>query len=206
MKLYDLERSGNCYKIRLFLSILDIDYKKIPVDVNAKENSSKEFLAMNPNGLVPVLVEDSTTVYDSAAILSYLARKYAEDIWFPAEPVQFAQVIRWLVFEQNEGRYGLARARAVALNIQSRFAISGNLKESQAIGTLALQILEKQLTQTSWLAGGNHATVCDIACYPYTAMCSQGGLSLEPYPAVNNWIKRIENLDGYVPLPMLNTA
>lgn len=206
MKLYDLERSGNCYKIRLFLSILDIDYTKIPVDVNAKENSSEEFLAMNPNGLVPVLVDDSTTVYDSAAILSYLARKYAEDIWFPDEPVQFAQVVRWLAFEQNEGRYGLARARAVALNIQSTFARSGNLKDSQAIATLALQILDKQLTETDWLAGGDHAAVCDIACYPYAAMCDQGGLSLEPYPAVISWIKRIEKLKGYVPLPELPKA
>jgi len=201
MKLYDLERSGNCYKIRLFLSLIGIEYTKIPVDLRAGENRTSEFLSMNPNGLVPVLVDGSETIYDSIAILSYLAKVYADKCWFPGEPVQFSKVIRWLAFEQSEVRYGLARARVIALKNPSSLGSTGTLEESQVIGKLALTILNEKLSKSTWLADSRQATICDIACYPYTAMSNDGGISLEPYPAVIRWIEDIERLDGYIALP-----
>lgn len=201
MKLYDLERSGNCYKIRLFLSLIGIEYTKVPVDLHAGENRTSEFLSMNPNGLIPVLVDGSETIYDSIAILSYLAKVYADESWFPGEPVQFSKVIRWLAFEQSEVRYGLARARVIALKNPSTLGSTGTLEESQVIGKLALNILNKKLSKSTWLADSRQATICDIACYPYTAMSNDGGVSVEPYPAVIRWIEDIERLDGYIALP-----
>ena len=201
MKLYDLERSGNCYKIRFFLSLIGIEYTKIPVDLHAGENRTSEFLGMNPNGLIPVLVDGSETIYDSIAILSYLAKVYADESWFPGEPVQFSKVIRWLAFEQSEVRYGLARARVIALKNPSTLGSTGTLEESQVIGKLALKILNKKLSKSTWLADSRQATICDIACYPYTAMSNDGGISVEPYPAVIRWIEDIERLDGYIALP-----
>lgn len=201
MKLYDLERSGNCYKIRLFLSILGINYTKIPVNPFAGENRTSEFLTMNPNGLVPVLIDNEITLYDSVAILFYLARTYADNIWFPDNIIQSSQVIRWLAFEQSEGRYGLARSRAIALKNPSSLARTGSLQESQAIGVAALETLNQQLSETKWLAGSSEATICDIACYPYTAMSSDGGLSLEPYSAIQRWMEDIEDFSGYIDLP-----
>lgn len=201
MKLFDLERSGNCYKIRLFLSILDIDYEKIPVNIVAGENRTDEFLAMNPNGLVPVLIDGQTTIYDSGSILTYLAIKYANENWLPSDPIQLSNVIKWLAFEQSEGRFGLARARLILQNIPSPLAKTGSLEESQALGKQALEILNKQLVETEWLAGGSAATICDIACYPYTAMCGEAGLSLAPYAGIRSWMERIEAFEGYVPLP-----
>jgi len=201
MKLYDLERSGNCYKIRLFLSLIGIEYTKVPVDLQAGENRTSEFLSMNPNGLIPVLVDGSETIYDSIAILSYLAKVYADESWFPSEPVQFSKVIRWLAFEQSEVRYGLARARVIALKNPSTLGSTGTLEESQVIGKLALKVLNKKLSKSTWLADSRQATICDIACYPYTAMSNDGGISVEPYPAVIRWIEDIERLDGYIALP-----
>ncbi|MDB4522128.1 glutathione S-transferase family protein [Gammaproteobacteria bacterium] len=201
MKLYDLERSGNCYKIRLFLSLIGIEYTKVPVDLQTGENRSSEFLSINPNGLIPVLVDGSETIYDSIAILSYLAKVYADESWFPGEPVQFSKVIRWLAFEQSEVRYGLARARVIALKNPSTLGSTGTLEESQVIGKLALKILNKKLSKSTWLADSRQATICDIACYPYTAMSNDGGISVEPYPAVIRWIEDIERLDGYIALP-----
>ncbi|MDX2477122.1 MAG: glutathione S-transferase family protein [Gammaproteobacteria bacterium] len=201
MKLYDLEGSGNCYKIRLFLSLIGIEYTKVPVDLHAGENRTSEFLSMNPNGLIPVLVDGSETIYDSIAILSYLAKVYADESWFPGEPVQFSKVIRWLAFEQSEVRYGLARARVIALKNPSTLGSTGTLEESQVIGKLALNILNKKLSKSTWLADSRQATICDIACYPYTAMSNDGGVSVEPYPAVIRWIEDIERLDGYIALP-----
>ena len=202
MKLFDLERSGNCYKIRLFLSILNIEYTKVPVDVTVGENKTMEFMALNPNGLVPVLIDRDKILYDSTAILSYLARKYADSSWFPGEIIQFTNVIRWLAFEQSEGRYGLARARAINMKNPTYFARSGTLEESQSIGIQALNTLNTQLKKTVWLAGSEKPTICDIACYPYVAMCKEGGLFLEVYPAINTWLKRIEGINGYCTLPI----
>lgn len=201
MKLYDFEKSGNCYKIRLFLSILNLEYTKIAVNVGAGETNSSEFLRLNPNGLVPVLVDGNKTIYDSAAILSYLAISYADESWFPRDAVQFSRVIRWLAFEQSEGRYGLARARILSLKTPSKLARFGDLEEAQALGKTALETLNKQLAETTWLAGGTAPTICDIACYPYTAMCGEGGLTLRPYSAIKRWMNNIEELADYVALP-----
>lgn len=202
VKLYNLERSGNCYKIRLFLSILEIEYSTIPVDVGSGEHKTPEFLALNPNGLLPLLVDGTATIYDSAAILAYLARKYGDDDWFPGDPLRCARMIRWLAFEQSEGRYGLARSRAIALKNTTRLAQSGTLEQSQAIGTAALETLNRQLNDTRWLVAGDKPTIADIACYPYTALCEEGGLSLEPYLSVRRWMRDIEKLKNYVPLPV----
>ena len=201
MKLYDLEVSGNCYKIRLFLSILGIEYTKVSVDVKSGDLKTSEFLDMNPNGLVPVLVDGSTTIYDSAAILTYLARTYAEDHWFPSEIMQFTNVVRWLVFEQSDGRYGLARARAITLNMPTPLARLGTLEDSQALANVALEALNQQLLKTEWLAGGEEPAICDIACYAYTAMADDGGLSLESYDAIKRWMNNIMGLDGYIEPP-----
>ncbi|HKJ50017.1 MAG TPA: glutathione S-transferase family protein [Gammaproteobacteria bacterium] len=201
MKLYDLARSGNCYKIRLFLSILGLDYELIPVDANAGELRTPEFLAVNPNGLVPVLIDGDTTVYDSAAILAYLALTRGAEDWFSTEPLRLARILRWLTFEQAEGRYGLARARAMALSLRTPLAESGTLEESRGIAETALKTLEQRLSEHDWLAGDGLPTIADIACYPYTALIPDAGISLDAYAAIGRWMEAIRGLPGYIPLP-----
>ncbi len=201
MKLYDLARSGNCYKVRLLLSILGIDYEKIPVDANAGELRTPEFLAVNPNGLVPVLIDGDTTIYDSAAILAYLALAHGGEDWCSTEPLELARILRWLTFEQAEGRYGLARARAMALSLRTPLADSGTLEESLAIAKSALNTLEQRLSEHAWLAGGDRPTIADSACYPYTALIPDAGIALDAYASVSRWMRDIEALPGYIPLP-----
>ena len=71
LKLYDLDRSGNCYKIRLLLSLIEQEYEKISFNVNASENETPEFLALNPRGQVPVIDDNGYVLWDSTAILVY---------------------------------------------------------------------------------------------------------------------------------------
>mgnify|MGYP001828126200 FL=1 len=73
IKLYGFEASGNCYKIRLLLSLLGIEYENIIINVKSGDNKTAEFLQMNPHGLVPVIIDGDDVVYDSAAILVYLS-------------------------------------------------------------------------------------------------------------------------------------
>ena len=77
MKLYDYVLSGNCYKIRLLATFLDIDYEAVAVDFYpGREHKSAAFLKLNPLGQIPVLEDDGLIIRDAQAILLYLANKY----------------------------------------------------------------------------------------------------------------------------------
>lgn len=200
MKLYDFGRSGNCYKIRLFLSLIGLSHETVTVDLSRGEHREPWFLAINPEACVPVIDDDGTVLHDSAAILVYLAEKYADGNWLPKEALTAAMVTRWLVFEQGMMRYGLARGRSISLNNPIRLAGTGSLDECHRIGTDALDLLEAQLSQTTWLVGNDHPTIADVACYPYSLLAPDAGLSLEAYPAIMEWFGNIETLPGYRPM------
>jgi len=197
VKLYDLEISGNCYKIRLFLSLLGLPYQRIPVNTKTGESKRPEFLRLNPRGQLPVLEDDGVVVWDSASILVYLARRYGGDKWFPSEAREAAEVSRWLGISQqaeiNMG--GLSRARAVTL-----FGVKGDLADLRERGRHFLQFLERYMKGRSWIAL-ERPTIGDIACYPYIALAPDGGVSLKEFAELNAWFGRIRALPGYVPLP-----
>jgi len=200
LKLYDLERSGNCYKIRLFLSLIEIEYEKIPINTNAGENESPKFLDLSPRGQLPVLDDDGRVIWDSTAILVYLAGTYGQGSWMPKDYYKFAKIVQWLAFEQNEGRYGLARARAIALGNPTSFARMGNIEECRNLAHIALAVLEMELKKNPWLVGQD-ITIADIACYPYVALAPEGGIYTKEFQAVEAWLRRIEALPNYVSLP-----
>lgn len=199
MQLYDFELSGNCYKVRLLLSLLGLPYRHVRVDLAALEHKRPEFLRMNPRGQVPVLRDGPIVVWDSMAILAYLAQRYDGD-WSPTDPVTHAQVMQWLAVSENEILYGLARARACY-----RFKRPYHLEECQKLGTAALDVLETRLTGHRWLAA-DRCTIADVACYPYVALAPEGGLSLHTFPGIQAWIARIQSLDGYVGMPGIDSA
>ena len=195
MKLYDMELSGNCYKVRLLCSLLGLTYESQPVDLSQGEHKTPAFLKLNPRGQVPVLDDDGVTIWDSSAILLYLARRYGNERWLPAEAKAMAEVMQWMSLSQNEILYGLARARAVM-----KFDRTWNIEACHILGNQALTVLEQGLDDNDWLAG-DEANIADIACYPYVALAPEGGFALEAYPAVGAWLRRMEDLPGYVTMP-----
>lgn len=197
MKLYDMELSGNCYKIRLFCALLGLSYETVPVDLMKREQKTAAFLALNPRGQVPVLDDAGTVVWDSLAILVYLARKYGNEQWLPTEPEPLARVMQWLAVSENEILYGLGRARAVV-----RFNRPWDLSGCQEMGRSGLAVLEEHLQHNVWLAA-DHPTLADIACYPYVALAPEGGVALDGFPFVGRWIARVQALPGYVGMPGL---
>ncbi|MHB1512336.1 MAG: glutathione S-transferase family protein [Acidiferrobacter sp.] len=201
MKLYDLERSGNCYKIRLLLAFLGRDYERVPVALDEGAQRNPEFLRLNPRGQIPVLITDEgEAIWDSTAILVYLARRYGGERWLPGDPLGMARVMQWLALEQNEGRYGTARARVIGLNIKSGLGQTGTLEESRRMAEAAFAALEGRLTDHAWLAA-DHPTIADIACYPYTALFPESGFPLDGYPAIHAWFRRLEEWPGYIAVP-----
>ena len=109
--LYGGPRSGNAYKVRLLLSLLGLEFEETVINLQTEENRTESFLALNPRGQIPTLVDGEVTVWDSQAILVYLARRYGE-AWLPVEPAAMAEVMQWLALDENELLFGLARARA----------------------------------------------------------------------------------------------
>jgi len=194
LKLYDMELSGNCYKVRLFLSLLDKDYERIPVDLSTGEHMSADFKQLNPRSEIPVLVDGDTVVWDSHAILVYLARQKNADTWLPTDPNGMARIQQWLAVAAHEVQYGLAAARACI-----KFGRPGNLEELQHKAKNALKLIDGQLAKTQWLTG-DRATIADLASYPYVRCAEDGHISVTGYDNIRRWFDQIQSLDGYVPM------
>jgi glutathione S-transferase len=192
IKLYDFPVSGNCYKIRLLLSMMKVNYQSIQVNLGGGANQTNDFLAMNPRGQVPVIVDGETTVWDSMAILAYLAREYGDEKWFPQDNVKMAEVMQWLAVSENELLYGIARSRAALI-----FKRPFDLKQCQEEGQIGLEVMDKHLSDKSWLVGDN-VTIADIACYPYVSLASEGEISLDRFKNVLRWVKDFEALPGWI--------
>jgi len=196
LKLYDIERSGNCHKARLMLSLLGLEHTVQAVDLPKKEQMEPWFLAINPLHQVPVLDDNGTIIRDSGAVLVYLAAKYdAAHTWYPADARSMGEVQQWLAYAGNEILNNLAPARAIGLGFRP-----GNLAEAQDKARPVMAQLEASLTGRQWLVG-DQPSIADVACYPYAALIPQGGIPLEGYPAVTAWCKRVEGLKGYTALP-----
>ena len=102
LKLHDLSLSGNCYKVRLFLALIEVEYELIAVDFMAGQHKTPEYLAMNPLGQIPILQDEDLILRDSQAILVYLASQYGSEAWLPNDPVGLGLVMQWLSTAANE--------------------------------------------------------------------------------------------------------
>ncbi len=194
IKLYNFPISGNCYKVRLLLSMLNLEYEIIDLDLGGGESQTDEFKKINPRAQVPVLVDNDKIIWDSMAILSYIAREYGGDSWMPFDSMGIAKVMQWLAVSENELLYGLARARAILL-----FKRPFDLAQSQDEGNSALIVLNAHLKSNKWLAS-DFPTIADVACYPYISLAHEGEISLKPYGSVRRWMNDFESIPGWISL------
>lgn len=194
IKLHRFYLSGHSHRVELFLSLLKLPYELVDVDLAAKAHKQPAFLAMNAFGQVPVIQDGEITLADSNAILVYLASKYDAGQWLPRDPVAAAAVQRWLSVAAGQVASGPARARLATL-----FKAPINAEESIALAHDLFAVMEAELSTSPFLAG-NAPTIADIANYSYIAHAPEGNVSLEPYPNLRSWLKRIEALPGFVPM------
>lgn len=196
MQLYNTVISGNCYKVRLLLSFLNLDYEKVSVDLRQKQQKTEEFLIINPLGQVPVLEDQGVYIHDSQAILCYLVRQYDVDQkWFPQETLTMTQVLQWLFFANQSIASSLAAARAFYLINKPNVHIEYVTEQAH----ITLAIMNHHLAENDWLVGEN-ATIADIACYPYVAMAYQGNIDLAEYSHIQDWLKRFQQLPRFIVL------
>lgn len=200
LKLYTGLGSGNAYKAELMLHLLDVPFETVSVSIPRGEHRNAEFLRLNPFGQIPVLVDDNTVLTDSQAILAYLATAYgssASERWWPRQPVALAAVMRWLSVAANEIQNTLTAARAVKL---LRWPLDYDRAVSRAYALL--ELMDDHLQQRDWLATPQ-ATVADVACYPYVLLAAEGGIDTRPYGSVEAWLRRVESLPRFWPMPRI---
>ncbi|MEN3950497.1 glutathione S-transferase [Iodidimonas sp. SYSU 1G8] len=193
MKLYHHPLSGHAHRARLFISLLGLPHDLIEVDLAAGAHRTPDFLALNPFGQVPVLDDGGIIIPDSNAILVYLAKKAGRTEWLPDDPQGAAAVQRWLSVAAGEVAYGPAAARLITV-----FGAAYDADEVIARAHSFLGKLETHLTGRRWLVGEG-PTVADIAIYSYVARAPEGNVDLSAYTAVNEFLRRIEGLPGFVP-------
>lgn len=198
MRFYDFTLSGNCYKVRLLLALLGHDAEVVQVDLAGGAHRHPGFLALNPRGQVPVLEDQGEVIYDSQAILVYLASRYAATDWYPRDALNQARIAGWLSFAANEVAKGPGQARMHRL-----FRLPGDLQQAQQRAIQVLELLDAHLSRHTWLAEGSAPTIADISVYPYVALAGDGDLDLLPYTHLGGWLARVRTLPGYVGMPGL---
>ncbi|MFK8047291.1 MAG: glutathione S-transferase family protein [Halioglobus sp.] len=195
MEVYGDRESGNCYKIRLICALLNIEHEWIHVDILAGESGAKKFLALNPNGKIPLLrLADGRCISESNAILNYLAFK--SDL-LPDDQFDLAKVQQWQFFEQYSHEPYIAVARFIAKYLGLPDERRGDYESKQEGGHKALSVMEAQLSETEYLVGSRLSTA-DISLYGYTHVADEGGFDLSLYPAVHSWLDRIRNHPRYI--------
>ena len=191
--LYRHPLSGHSHRAELLLSLLAIDANIVDVDLMAGEHKQPEFLQKNRFGQVPVLEDGSSVIADSNAILVYLASKYDPDRhWLPVDSQQAAEVQYFLSVAAGPLAAGPASARLVNV-----FGAGLDHEKAKDSSHTLLSVLNDHLQDRDWLVG-NRATIADVANYAYIAHAPEGDVALDNYPAMNEWLKRIEHLPDFV--------
>lgn len=193
-RLYGDALSGNCFKVMLALQQLGRHFDFVPVDLLAGETRSPRFLALNPAGQVPLLeLEPGRCLPESNAILLHLAEGTP---LLPQDPWHRAQVYRWLFWEQYQHEPAVAVARFIVRWLGSPPEQAARLQTCRERGVRALALMDQHLAPGSFVAGPSY-TVADIALCAYTRVAPEGGIPLEPYPALRAWLARVEAQPGF---------
>ena len=198
IRLYGFPLSGHSHRVRLFLSLMKLPFDEVTVDLAGGEHKRPAFLSRNPFGQVPVIDDDTVTLADSNAILVYLATKYDEARrWLPLDPVSQAGVQRWLSLAAGPLAYGPAAARVGV--------VFGGPKDPVHLARAndLFATVDRHLAGRTWLAA-DHATIADVAMYTYTAHAPEGDVSLDEYPQLRAWLRRVEGLPGFVAMKRAN--
>ena len=200
LKLYGMTGSGNCYKPALLMRQIGLPFRWVEVDILKGGSRTPEFLARNPNGRVPLLevTDHSRTraLAESNAMLCYLAEGTP---FLPEDRWPRAQVMQWLFFEQYSHEPYIATVRFWIKYLHKQDEWKDKIAESSKKGHAALAVMEQQLAKTPFLVETGYS-IADIALYAYTHVAHEGGFSLDAYPAIRQWLARVEQQPGFVPM------
>ena len=201
-KLYDYPDSGNGYKVRLILNHLQLAYSYQAVDILAGETRQADFLALNPNGRIPVLqLADGTCLAESNAILWYLGDTTH---LVPTDRLQRARVLQWMFFEQYNHEPNIATSRFILKHTEINEERQQALDQKRPAGYAALDVMEQHLANNEFFVG--EFSIADIALFAYTHVAEEGGFKLASYSAIQRWIDAISSHPNHCPINTISQA
>lgn len=175
----------NGYKASVALEELGLPYEVRPINLSTLEQKTPAFLAINPNGRVPALVDDGFAVFESGAILMYLAEKTGR--LMPTDLKGRSRVVQWLMFQM--GGVGPMMGQA---NVFFRYwpeKLQPVIDRYQGETRRLFGVLEGQLAQHEYLAGDY--SIADIAHWCWVRSHSWSGVDIEPFPHLKRWVDAI---------------
>ena len=188
LKVYGDANSGNCYKVKLLLHLLDAPCEWLHVDILKRETRTQEFLAKNPNGKIPALeLEDGEFLWESNAILHYLSD--GTD-YLPVDKLHRARVLQWLFFEQYSHEPYIATSRYIIRYLGRPKEREADLEARTEPGYAALGVMERHLRTRQYLVADRY-TIADIGLYAYTHVAEEGGFDLSRFDALRSWLDRV---------------
>jgi glutathione S-transferase len=194
--LYSMQRSGNCYKVRLALAQLGIPYELIEIDILKGESRTPDFLAKNPNGRVPLMeVAPGRFLPESNAILWYIAGGTA---FAPEDRIDRAEAMQWMFFEQHSLEPNIGAAWFWLTLVRGGRELQQHaLEDWMENGYRALGVMELHLRTHRFFAADRY-TIADIALYGYTHLAHECDFDLATFPAIRGWLARITAERGHV--------
>jgi glutathione S-transferase len=194
--LYDNPASGNCYKVRLLLSLLGVGFERRQLSVVDHSDRAEVLGGLSPSLNVPtVVLEDGRPLAESNAILWYFADGSR---YLPNDSYGRAQVLQWMFFEQYKHEPGIAVVRFWVAIAESP-PPPADIEARRAVGYAALDVMERHLGGREYFVG-DRFTIADIALYAYTHVASEGGFDLDTYPAIRRWLERVATQHGMIPI------
>ncbi|MEQ8457408.1 MAG: glutathione S-transferase N-terminal domain-containing protein [Sandaracinaceae bacterium] len=178
----------NGWKASIALEELALPYETRPLDLMQGDQKDAAYLAINPNGRIPAIVdhdEDDFAVFESGAVLMYLAEKTGRLL--PTEPKARSRVIQWLMFQMGGVGPMMGQANVFFRYTPEKipYAIDRYQRESRRL----FEVLDGQLAEREWLAGDY--SIADIANYAWVHTYSWSGVSVEGLPHLKAWLERI---------------
>ena len=189
IRLYEFATSPNCQRVKVVLEEKGLAYETVPVDLRKKEQKDPEYLAMNPHGKVPVLVDGDTVLYESCIINEYLEERYPNPSLLPADPSARARIrilIDYGITHTNDSHQAI-RAEMVKPEGESD---AGALAAAKALFVEQLQPLERELEGRDYMAGD--FSLLDAAHLPRIMRHVEWGVLPDPsLPLLNAWHQRM---------------
>jgi len=198
MQLYDYWRSSAAYRVRIALQMKGLEVEQIPVDLRAGGQRAEEYLAVNPQGLVPFFVDGELRISQSLAIIEYLEEAYPKDPVLPKDPIQratsraIAQIIALDVHPLNNLR--------VLQLLESEFG-AGQKKRGNwyhhwlAKGFEAVEVMVKEAPGDFCI--GDHPTLADICLVPQVYNAKRYEFDLRAYPTIRAINERCHEIEAF---------
>lgn len=199
MKLYLNKLSPNVRRVLLTAAAAGIELEQKPLDFAKAEHKSPEFLAINPNGAVPALVDGDFVLTESRAIMQYLAAKKPESKLLPTDPAEHADVTRWQFWDASHfspNTAAIAFERVLKPMLRMGEPDAAKISDALTSWRRFTAVLDKHLAGRTFIVGTS-LTLADLTIASSLMYAKQSDLPLAEFPNVAAWFGRITELDAW---------